>query len=282
MSKGSVTVKYEISIGELSKIHNIPIATLRYYEQIGIFLPSRVNQVNGYRYYSPKQFEKLNTINYLKYLGLSLKSIKHHLESSDEQNLLILLRDQQEANIQEIKKMNLIKEHFDKRILEIEYALQVKEVGQVFIKNIPSRRTLCIKKTITNRTELEVSLKDLESKSFKSSSIFIGMVGLTVSQSALENHISWEYNAIFILPEENVENSPFVKVIEEGEYACIYYREIFGKSRKYYHNLMEYIKKNDYIITGSAVERLIVDDLVTKNKSKHLSEIQISIKKAMG
>ena len=274
-------MKYEISIGELSSMHNIPIATLRYYERIGIFLPCRVNPANGYRYYSPEQFEKLNTINYLKYLGLSLKSIKNHLDSGDEEDLLTLLRDQQEVNLKEIHRMSLIKERFDKRIKEIETALQIKEVGQVFIERLPSRKILCIKKTITNRTELEVSLKDLENKSFKSSSIFIGMVGLTVSPKSLENEVFWEYNAIFILPEEDVENNPFAKVIEEGEYACIYYREVFGKSQKYYYQLMEYIKKNNYIITGSAVERLIVDDTVTKNKSKHLSEIQIPIKKSV-
>ncbi|HEY8890812.1 MAG TPA: MerR family transcriptional regulator [Clostridium sp.] len=272
-------MKHEINIGEVAKMHNIPIATLRYYDEIGVFMPSRVNQTTGYRYYCPEQFEKLNTINYLKYLGLSLKSIKHHLESGDEQNLLKLLREQQEVNIQEIKRMSLIGERFDKRIQEIEDALQVKEVGKVFIKRLPSRRTLCTKKTITNRDEMEISLKYLENKSFKSSSIFIGMVGLTVSQSALENEIFWEYNAIFILPEENVENSPFVKIIKEGEYVCIYYREAFGKSQKYYHQLMEYIKENDYKIIGNAVERIIVDSVVTKNKSKHLSEIQIPIKR---
>lgn len=273
-------MKYEISIGELSKIHNIPIATLRYYEKIGLFLPAKVNQVSGYRYYSPEQFETLNTITYLKYLGLSLKTIKHHLETADEQHLLLLLREQQEVNIQKIKQMSLVKDRFDRRIQEIEEALKVKEVGQIFIKKLPSRRTLCIKKKITNRTELELSLKDLEHKSFKASSLFIGMVGLTISQNALENRVFWEYNTIFILPEENVDNSSFVNVIEEGEYACIYYRETFCKSTKYYNELMDYIEKNEYIIIGNAIERLIVDNLVTKNQSKHLSEIQIPIKKA--
>ncbi len=273
-------MKYQFSIGEMSKIHNIPIGTLRYYEQIGLFRPSKVNLDSGYRYYSTEQFELLNTINYLKYLGLSLKTIKHHIESGDEQDLLRLLREQQAVNIQKIERMSLMKNRFEKRIQEIEEALQVKAVGQVFIKRLPSRRTLCIRQKINNRPELEILLKELEKKSFKSSSIFVGMVGLTISQSALENRIFGEYNAIFILPEEHVDHNPFVEVIEEGEYACIYYREDFCQSTKYYHQLMDYIQEYDYVIIGDAVERVIIDNLVTKSKDKHLTEIQIPIKKA--
>ncbi len=275
-------MKYQLSIGEMSKIHDVPIRTLRYYDRIGLFRPSKVNQGSGYRYYSPEQFELLNTINYLKYLGLSLKNIKHHLESGDEQHLLRLLREQQEATNQKIKKMCLIKSRFEKRIQEIEEALQVQEVGQVFIKRLPIRRILCIRQKITNRPELELSLKELEKKSFKPASLFIGLVGLTVSQSALENKILGEYSAIFILPEENIDHNPFVQVIDEGEYACIYYRAAFGRSEQYYHQLMDYIEENDYIISGDALERLIIDDLVTTNQCKHLSEIQIPIKKAQG
>ena len=175
--------------------------------------------------------------------------------------------------------MTSIKNRFEKRILEIEAALNVAEVGQVFIKSLPSRSTLCIRHKITDRTELELSLKELEKKAFNNSFLFIGMVGLTVSKSALENMIFDEYSAIFILPEENVEHNPFKKVIGEGEYACIYYRESFRQSAKYYKQLLDYIKENDYVIIGDAVERVIIDNLVTKNLDKHLSEIQIPIKK---
>lgn len=272
-------MEYQLSIGEMSKIHDVPIGTLRYYDRIGLFRPSKVNQDSGYRYYSPEQFELLNTINYLKYLGLSLKNIKQHLESGDEQHLLRLLREQQEATNQKIERMNLIKNRFEKRIQEIEDALQVQDVGRVFIKRPPSRRILCIRQKITNRPELEILLKELEKKSFKPASLFIGMVGLTASQSLIENGIFGEYSGIFILLEENVDHNPFVQVIEEGKYACIFYREPFGRSAQYYHQLMDYIAANHYIICGDALERVIIDDLVTKNQSKHLSEIQIPIKK---
>ncbi|SPF37056.1 hypothetical protein SBF1_1720006 [Candidatus Desulfosporosinus infrequens] len=52
-----------------------------------------------------------------------------HLESSDEQHLLRLLREQQEVNSQNIERMTSIKNRFEKRIQEIEEALIVEEVG---------------------------------------------------------------------------------------------------------------------------------------------------------
>jgi len=272
-------MNYQFSIGEMSKIHDVPIGTLRYYEEIGLFRPSKVNHDSGYRYYSADQFERLNTINYLKALGLSLKSIKSHLESSDELHLLQLLKAQQAVNNQKIERMILMNSRFEKRIQEIEEAMQVKEVGQVFIKRLPSRRILCIKQKISNRPELEILLKELESKSFKPSSIFVGMVGLTVSKSSLENRILGKHDAIFILPEENVDQNPYVVVIEEGEYACIYYREAFCKSIPFYHQLIDYIIANNYDIIGDAMERVIIDNLVSNNQGKHLSEIQIPIKR---
>ncbi|WP_198930893.1 MerR family transcriptional regulator [Sporomusa sphaeroides] len=54
------------AIGDMSKIHNVPIRTLRYYDKIGLFKPSFVDQGTGYRYYSTEQFEQLNIIKYLK------------------------------------------------------------------------------------------------------------------------------------------------------------------------------------------------------------------------
>ena len=38
-------------IGELSKIVDIPVKTLRYYDDFGILVPSKIDEFTGYRYY---------------------------------------------------------------------------------------------------------------------------------------------------------------------------------------------------------------------------------------
>jgi len=60
---GWFEMKNRFSIGEMSILHNVPVKTLRYYDEIGLFKPIEVDSNNRYRYYSTEQFEQLNTIN---------------------------------------------------------------------------------------------------------------------------------------------------------------------------------------------------------------------------
>ena len=70
-------------IGEMADLFGINIRTLRYYDQIGILHPETADPDTGYRYYSTRQFERLNTIKYLRALGVSLKKIALFFENRD-------------------------------------------------------------------------------------------------------------------------------------------------------------------------------------------------------
>lgn len=65
----------ELSISETSKITNLSIRTLRYYDEIDLIKPSKITDA-GYRYYDEKSLEKLQEILFLKELDFSLKEIK--------------------------------------------------------------------------------------------------------------------------------------------------------------------------------------------------------------
>lgn len=43
------------SVGEITKLCDIPIRTLHYYDEIGLLKPTQVDEINGYRYYEPSQ-----------------------------------------------------------------------------------------------------------------------------------------------------------------------------------------------------------------------------------
>lgn len=63
-------------IGEVSKMCNISIKTLRYYEEFGLITPVSVDRYTGYRHYDSKNVETIYKIQFLKDLGFSLKEIK--------------------------------------------------------------------------------------------------------------------------------------------------------------------------------------------------------------
>ncbi|HTP08488.1 MAG TPA: MerR family transcriptional regulator [Anaerolineae bacterium] len=67
-------------IGDFSRLSQVPVKTLRYYDEIGLLRPSEVDRFTGYRYYTAGQLSRLNRILLLKDLGLSLDQIGRLLE----------------------------------------------------------------------------------------------------------------------------------------------------------------------------------------------------------
>jgi DNA-binding transcriptional MerR regulator/predicted transcriptional regulator YdeE len=64
-----------IKIGEFSKLVQVSVPTLRYYDQVGLLKPIEVDRFTGYRYYSASQLPRLHRILALKGLGFSLEQI---------------------------------------------------------------------------------------------------------------------------------------------------------------------------------------------------------------
>jgi len=64
-----------IKIGDFSRLSQVPISTLRYYDEMGLLQPAAVDEATGYRFYTLEQLPLLNRILALKWLGLSLDQI---------------------------------------------------------------------------------------------------------------------------------------------------------------------------------------------------------------
>jgi effector-binding domain-containing protein len=62
-------------IGDFSRLSRVTVRALRYYDEIGLLKPVKVDQSTGYRYYSIEQLTRLNRIAMLKDIGLSLDNI---------------------------------------------------------------------------------------------------------------------------------------------------------------------------------------------------------------
>ena len=71
-----------IKISEFSKLTGVPIKTIRYYEEIGLFKPAEVDKFTGYRRFNEENVEQLLKIVYLKKVGFKLAEIKDFDEQS--------------------------------------------------------------------------------------------------------------------------------------------------------------------------------------------------------
>ena len=272
-------IKDRFSIGEMSKLHNIPVKTLRYYDEIGLFKPMEVDGNNSYRYYSIEQFEQLNTIKYLKFLGLPLKEIQRHLEIRDAGLFLELLKNQRETTQTIIEQLELVKNQFHNRIEEIEGFLNRELIEEPIMKTLPLRMIVSLHEPISSEYEWELALRRLVEKTNGNPMLFIGRVGLTVSQENLRINKFDEYNSVFILWEEPLDEMQMVSYLRKGDYACIYYRGNHSVSKEYYDRLLQFIDDTGYEIEGDSIERTVINQYITCDNSKYITEIQIPVKK---
>ncbi len=84
-----------LKISDFSKLAQVPVATLRYYDQLGLLKPAQVDKFTDYRYYDVEQLPRLNRLLALRDLGFSLDQIARLLKdnvSVDEMKGMLALR----------------------------------------------------------------------------------------------------------------------------------------------------------------------------------------------
>ena len=122
-------------IGDFSKISEVSIKTLRYYDDINLLKPSYQDFFTGYRYYEETQLNEITLIKNLKELGLTLTEIKKYIESK-------------EMDIFEIKKkgfektMKKIDEFIEKNKKQIVYSIRESDYNEYVIIN-GIKQSLC-------------------------------------------------------------------------------------------------------------------------------------------
>lgn len=99
------------SIGEISKMFQLPISTLRYYDKEGLF--PHLKRVNGVRQFSESEIETLRVIDCLKKSGLEIKEIKEYmslcsLENSTLKQRKAIFEKQKEEVLQEMEKLQKV------------------------------------------------------------------------------------------------------------------------------------------------------------------------------
>ena len=94
-----------LKIGEFSSLSQIPITTLRHYDELGLLKPLHVDAESGYRYYSVSQLPRLHRILALKDLGFPLERVAAVLDAGvnvDTLKGMLLLRGaEQESRVRE-------------------------------------------------------------------------------------------------------------------------------------------------------------------------------------
>ena len=121
-------------IGELSKLCNISVKALRYYDAEGLLIPDEIDKFTGYRYYSASKLADCYRIIALKELGFSLDEIKVQLKADDNEKIIAALNAK-------LEELNSLIENTEIKLKRIESIRSNLTEGENKMYNIIVRST---------------------------------------------------------------------------------------------------------------------------------------------
>ncbi len=134
-------------IGEFSKLTQVSIRMLRYYDETGLLKPAETDMFTGYRLYSADQIPRLNKIIFLRDTGFNVSEIAVALEHWTDD----FITNRLEHKYHEVEKLIEAEQN---RLSKI--ALAIRDIRQekiavhynVMIKSIPAYQVLSLRKII--------------------------------------------------------------------------------------------------------------------------------------
>ena len=141
------------TIGEIAKQLNVPVRTLHYYDEIGLFKPAYVDPKTNYRYYSESQLPYIDLIKSLKYIGTSLEDIKYAQQLTPVE-LLGFLQEQQVIVEERVRRMQEVQETLMRTMKLLEEQTMIPVLGEVYELEMTDQRIIAIK--ATDATVMEV------------------------------------------------------------------------------------------------------------------------------
>lgn len=86
-------------IGEFSLITRLPAKTLRYYHEIGLLEPERIDGESGYRIYTDRQVDRARLIRRLRDLEFPLEAVRRFLDRVDAGESIVDVVEEHQASV---------------------------------------------------------------------------------------------------------------------------------------------------------------------------------------
>lgn len=264
-------------IGEVAKLFHISVGSLRHYEKIGLLPPEYIDKNTGYRYYSTRQFECLNTIRYLRALDTPLEQIGDFLSNRNLDSIQKLLEQQKSAISEKRRELEVIEKKIDNRLNQLRDAVS-SELDKIRLLRIPPQKIVWLRHSLSVKSylDLEVSIRQLE-KHQKDAVVFLGKVGVGISEEHLKAEQYETYDRVFLIldAEDNYEGE--ITDLPECTVAVVRYRGSHKEAAEQYRKLIDFITENHLQIVGSSFEITRIDYGYTNDTDKFVTEIQIPV-----
>jgi DNA-binding transcriptional MerR regulator/effector-binding domain-containing protein len=245
--------------GEFAKICGVNKRTLFHYHDIGLLVPSIVDD-KGYRYYSFHQLETFYLIKILKELNMPLSEIESYLNQRNPKKL-IALSLQKIADVDlEIEKLKQIRHSLETTINYVEKGLTA-DCSQITVE-MQETEYLILSSLMTSKdnsdfTNWMLAFMNFENAAHTSDTSFAGMM---VSR---ENILAQNFKSIATKP--------------QGLYAIAYHRGDYESKGSTYQKLIEFARENHLTLGNYAYEEYLLDDLSVLDPADSVTQITLAL-----
>jgi len=266
-----------LKIGEFSSLSQIPITTLRHYDELGLLKPIHVDAESGYRYYSVSQLPRLHRILALKDLGFPLERVAEALEAGVNgdalKGMLLLRRAEQESHVQEETE----------RLARLKALLHLIEqegqmTGDVVLKAIGPQWFVSLRESIPAYRTIGQLFGKLHG--------FIGPMGVQGTGVALLHDTEFKERdvdveaGVYLKQEARVSQPLNCYELSGATVASVVHHGAFEHIAEAYGTLLRWIETNQYRPAGATREIFLhLSYPITREDPSNVVEIQVPVEK---
>lgn len=264
-------------IGEFSKLTQVSVRMLRYYDEAGLLKPAEVDRWTGHRLYSVEQIPRLDRIRYLRDSGFLISEIALALEMDDHALLVSLdkkcleIEQAIQKEQERLLKIAVAKEEIQGSKSELHY--------HISMKSIPACQVLSLRRTVPTYYS--------EGDLWKELSAFAEKEEIEISSDTFTIYHDTEYR------EQDVDMeicAPVKKAGENREPFCFRMTEAvpamastmvygeFSNIKEAYLAFAKWLQKNSNYQMSAPVRQIVHRGPWNENApAKYLTELQIPV-----
>jgi len=271
------------TIGEMSKLANVSVKALRYYDKINLFKPAHVDPVSNYRYYKDSQLYHLDFIKSLKYIGTPLEEMKKALEL-EPHDLLTFIMEQEQLVQKKMDELETIQQNIANVKKRMQRQLETPALGEVFLWEEEATRIIQTKADdLKPKDLLNASYSKLK-KIVESTDGFMNTgYGALYSLQPYNDidDITYDYLFTPMLTTKNIALLPpdlEITTIPAGTYVCI--ADVFSPEQ-YIHNLhqlIQYIDKHQLEVISDVYEIFMPLRYSPNHQEEYMIELKVHVK----
>lgn len=243
-----------IRIGDFARLGQVSVVTLRYYDEIGLLRPEKVDPLTGYRYYAVGQLPRLNRILALKELDFSLEQIELTLNANlSPDQMRAMLRSKRDEVAQRISAEQRRLVQIDARLRQIELEELMPEFD-VVLKTAPAMRVASRRVVIPTNDEVPKYLNP----AFSEAAGYVKSQGaketgpcLALWHSTADTYVDEEAEAMVQIGAA-LPGTDRVKVYElpPALVASVVHQGSFEAFKQIHITLLRWIEANGYRVVG--------------------------------